>query len=63
MLSPTRKIYPVQNGIGDTGVLGIMADQSGIPQNLELILAAPPATISSSTDSGIKPSATILIIM
>lgn len=60
-ISPTTKIYPVQIGVGDTRVVGIVADQSGDPQNLELILADPPA--SSSADSGTEPSVTIFLIM
>lgn len=50
---PATKIYPLQIGLTDTRVVGILADQSEDQQNLELVLADPPATIaSSSTYSG-----------
>ncbi|XP_014217953.1 uncharacterized protein LOC106646428 [Copidosoma floridanum] len=58
------KIYPVQLDIENSRVLGLVADQNGNPQNLDLILANTPASISSTTDSGIEqPSATIFIIL
>ncbi|KAJ8676113.1 hypothetical protein QAD02_011899 [Eretmocerus hayati] len=46
-MTQTSPYHPVQFGIEDSRVVEILADQSGNPQNLELIIAEPPPAVSS----------------